>query len=65
MGNPGFEESRAMFYAAELACGLDHLHSERIVYRYVQGLADFWIKRYAGPFFWTLNFYVLNFDMKK
>ena len=33
MGNPGFEESRAIFYAAEIACGLQHLHSENIVYR--------------------------------
>ncbi|XP_064599937.1 G protein-coupled receptor kinase 5-like [Liolophura sinensis] len=33
MGNPGFEEERAVFYAAEIACGLEHLHNERIVYR--------------------------------
>ena len=33
MGNPGFEEVRAVFYAAEIACGLNHLHSENIVYR--------------------------------
>lgn len=33
MGNPGFEEERAIFYAAEIAAGLEHLHQERIVYR--------------------------------
>lgn len=33
MGNPGFEEERAIFYAAEITCGLENLHSERIVYR--------------------------------
>ena len=35
MGNPGFEEERAIFYAAEIACGLEHLHAENIVYRFV------------------------------
>ncbi|XP_078669752.1 G protein-coupled receptor kinase 6-like isoform X2 [Branchiostoma floridae x Branchiostoma belcheri] len=30
---PGFAESRAEFYAAEVLCGLQHLHQERIVYR--------------------------------
>ena len=33
MGNPGFEEDRAVFYAAEITCGLKHLHAENIVYR--------------------------------
>ncbi|CAJ0958009.1 unnamed protein product [Ranitomeya imitator] len=33
MGNPGFEEQRAVFYAAELSCGLEDLQRERIVYR--------------------------------
>ncbi|XP_073478463.1 G protein-coupled receptor kinase 5-like [Aquarana catesbeiana] len=33
MGNPGFEEERVVFYAAEICCGLDHLHQEGIVYR--------------------------------
>ncbi|KAK2143241.1 hypothetical protein LSH36_860g00003 [Paralvinella palmiformis] len=33
MGGPGFEEERALFYSAEIACGLEHLHSENIVYR--------------------------------
>jgi len=33
MGNPGFEEERAVFYAAEITCGLKHLHAENIVYR--------------------------------
>ena len=31
----GFDENRARFYAAEILLGLDHLHRERIVYRYV------------------------------
>ncbi|XP_018110483.1 G protein-coupled receptor kinase 5 isoform X2 [Xenopus laevis] len=33
MGNSGFEEERVVFYAAELCCGLEHLHQEGIVYR--------------------------------
>ena len=33
MGNPGFDENRAYFYAAEVASGLIALHSKRIVYR--------------------------------
>jgi len=35
MGNPGFEEERAIFYAAEITCGLKHLHAENIVYRLI------------------------------
>ncbi|XP_069450984.1 G protein-coupled receptor kinase 4 isoform X10 [Ovis canadensis] len=33
LGEPGFEEQRAIFYAAELCCGLEDLQRERIVYR--------------------------------
>ncbi|XP_006000419.1 G protein-coupled receptor kinase 5 [Latimeria chalumnae] len=33
MGNPGFDKERVVFYAAEICCGLEHLHRERIVYR--------------------------------
>ena len=34
MHNPtGFDEARARFYAAEITCGLEHLHGMRIVYR--------------------------------
>ncbi|XP_028655609.2 G protein-coupled receptor kinase 5 isoform X1 [Erpetoichthys calabaricus] len=33
IGSPGFEEERVRFYAAEICCGLEHLHSEGIVYR--------------------------------
>ncbi|KAM8939556.1 G protein-coupled receptor kinase 4 [Pelodytes ibericus] len=33
MGNPGFDEQRAVFYTAELCCGLENLQRERIVYR--------------------------------
>ncbi|ALC47842.1 Gprk2 [Drosophila busckii] len=32
-GDPGFELERARFYAAEVACGLSHLHKQGIVYR--------------------------------
>nr|AUG68909.1 G protein-coupled receptor kinase 1B [Aptychotrema vincentiana] len=31
--NPGFEESRARFYTAQIICGLEHLHQHRIIYR--------------------------------
>ena len=32
-GDPGFTEARAKFYSAEILLGLDHLHSNGIVYR--------------------------------
>uniref|UniRef100_A0A2C9GSP1 G protein-coupled receptor kinase n=1 Tax=Anopheles atroparvus TaxID=41427 RepID=A0A2C9GSP1_ANOAO len=32
-GEPGFELTRARFYAAEVVCGLEHLHQQGIVYR--------------------------------
>ncbi|XP_011913544.1 PREDICTED: rhodopsin kinase [Cercocebus atys] len=31
--NPGFPEPRAIFYTAQIICGLEHLHQRRIVYR--------------------------------
>uniref|UniRef100_A0A674P500 G protein-coupled receptor kinase n=1 Tax=Takifugu rubripes TaxID=31033 RepID=A0A674P500_TAKRU len=33
MGESGFDEKRAVFYSAEICCGLEDLHRERIVYR--------------------------------
>uniref|UniRef100_A0A7N5ZXY4 G protein-coupled receptor kinase n=1 Tax=Anabas testudineus TaxID=64144 RepID=A0A7N5ZXY4_ANATE len=33
MGEAGFDERRAVFYAAEICCGLEDLHREQIVYR--------------------------------
>ena len=30
---PGLCEERAIFYTAEIACGIQHLHAENIVYR--------------------------------
>ncbi|XP_050396591.1 G protein-coupled receptor kinase 5 [Patella vulgata] len=33
MGSPGFVEERAVFYAAEITCGLENLNREGIVYR--------------------------------
>ncbi|XP_033632933.1 G protein-coupled receptor kinase 5-like isoform X1 [Asterias rubens] len=33
LGSPGFEEERARFYAAEITCGLEHLHQHHFVYR--------------------------------
>ena len=32
----GFTMERAIFYAAEITCGIQDLHKLRIVYRYVQ-----------------------------
>lgn len=34
IGSPGMEPERVVFYAAEIACGLHHLHKARIAYRY-------------------------------
>nr|XP_033805334.1 rhodopsin kinase GRK1 [Geotrypetes seraphini] len=31
--NPGFEEAKAAFYSAQIICGLEHLHQNRIIYR--------------------------------
>ncbi|XP_067411437.1 rhodopsin kinase GRK1 [Emydura macquarii macquarii] len=31
--NPGFPEARAVFYTAQIICGLEHLHQNRIIYR--------------------------------
>ncbi|CAL1603689.1 unnamed protein product [Knipowitschia caucasica] len=31
--NPGFDESRSCYYAAQIIQGLEHLHQKRIVYR--------------------------------
>ncbi|KAM9320780.1 rhodopsin kinase GRK1 [Gastrophryne carolinensis] len=31
--NPGLDEKRACFYAAQIICGLEHLHQNRIIYR--------------------------------
>ncbi|XP_061624611.1 G protein-coupled receptor kinase 5 isoform X3 [Phyllopteryx taeniolatus] len=33
MGTPGFDKDRVQFYAAQICCGLKHLHRESIVYR--------------------------------
>ena len=33
IGSPGLEAERVIFYAAEIACGLHHLHTARIAYR--------------------------------
>lgn len=31
--NPGFEEPRSCYYAAQIIQGLEHLHQKRIIYR--------------------------------
>ncbi|XP_069493229.1 rhodopsin kinase GRK1 [Ambystoma mexicanum] len=31
--NPGFDEIRASFYTAQIICGMEHLHQNRIIYR--------------------------------
>lgn len=33
IGSPGIDEHRVIFYAAEISCGLHHLHKARIAYR--------------------------------
>ena len=33
IGSPGLDPARIVFYAAEIACGLHHLHRVRIAYR--------------------------------
>jgi len=33
IGGPGLSEERVIFYTAEMACGLSHLHKHRIAYR--------------------------------
>ncbi|XP_048459773.1 G protein-coupled receptor kinase 6 isoform X3 [Rhincodon typus] len=33
MGEAGFQEQRAVFYVAQICCGLEHLQRERVVYR--------------------------------
>lgn len=35
MGEPGLSGDRVQFYAAQVCCGLMHLHSESILYRSV------------------------------
>lgn len=59
MGNSGFDEQRAIFYAAEICCGLEDLHRERIVYRY-DHQGDSVVKVGTGDvqsvvFSWTLD----------
>lgn len=31
--NPGFDEPRACYYAAQIIQGMEHLHQRRIIYR--------------------------------
>ncbi|KAG7263458.1 hypothetical protein CRUP_038583 [Coryphaenoides rupestris] len=33
MGESGLEQERAVFYAAQICCGLQHLHHKRVAYR--------------------------------
>lgn len=33
IGSPGLSEERVVFYAAEMAAGLAHMHAARIAYR--------------------------------
>lgn len=40
IGEPGLSEERCVFYAAEIACGLAHLHQARIAYRYILPLSN-------------------------
>lgn len=50
MGNSGFEEQRAIFYAAEICCGLEDLHRERIVYRYAAYLPQHTVCPVSCPY---------------
>ena len=45
IGSPGIDEHRVIFYAAEISCGLHHLHKARIAYRYIKQVlkARFWV----------------------
>ena len=36
MGSPGLTPERVQFYAAQVCCGLHHLHQNDIVYRSVR-----------------------------
>lgn len=36
LGSPGLDPDRVRFYAAEVCCGLMHLHLQSILYRSVQ-----------------------------
>ena len=31
--NPGFDEPRSCYYAAQIIQGMEHLHQKRIIYR--------------------------------
>lgn len=46
MGEAGFDEKRAVFYAAEICCGLEDLHRERIVYRSAARISSSKLIRY-------------------
>lgn len=69
MGNSGFDEQRAIFYAAEICCGLEDLHRERIVYRLdktqvpkLDFFLFFFFNKYS-PYtrvFWASMWYVSN-----
>ncbi len=57
MGEAGFDEKRAVFYAAEICCGLEDLHRERIVYRW----KDWdWIVVYKGLFATTTKILIIK-----
>lgn len=53
MGEAGFDEKRAVFYSAEICCGLEDLHRERIVYR--SAPFDF-----VSPFVFPLSSCLMN-----
>lgn len=63
MGEAGFDEKRAVFYAAEICCGLEDLHRERIVYRSAASVSVPSVQtRGGGGYILTSLFFIFLFS---